>query len=224
MTPDVVKIYQTLLQEITNLLHEPGSRLSEEALVERFGISRTPIRDVLKRLEGDGLLDIQPKSGTYVSKIDLNDITAVVFIRSAVELEAMNSLCGCLDEKTISAAKDALQEQEKLLKDASSMKKEEFANAFLKADNDFHLSLYRAAGKETVLEVLNQSHPRYQRFRYLTGYRDIEESRKLYQIHLRILLDLEKGDHASLKEDVYSHNYAGLSGIQSVKDSHPDWF
>ncbi len=223
MTPEVQKIYQILLEKIIALEIEPGTRLREEALSRSFSLSRTPIRDVLKQLEADGLLEIFSQRGSYVSKIDLDGINAIMYIRASVEFDAMVACSNVLTPGDIEEAKRILALQESLLQEEGKDKKE-FANAFFAADNAFHSFLYDKAGKGAVLALLNRTYPYYQRFRFLTGYRDKKESENLYEIHKRMLGDLERKDLAALKEDVLAHNYSGLSGIQSVIHDHPDWF
>ena len=64
MTKDIEPIYETLKKEIVTLHLKPGSRIRENELSASFGVSRTPVRDVLKKLEENGLVRIQSKSGT----------------------------------------------------------------------------------------------------------------------------------------------------------------
>ena len=89
MTKDIEPIYETLKKEIVTLHLKPGSRIRENELSASFGVSRTPVRDVLKKLEENGLVRIQSKSGTYVTPIDLNTISEVLYLRAYTETEVM---------------------------------------------------------------------------------------------------------------------------------------
>ena len=84
MTKDIAPIYETLKREIVTIQLKPGTRIREESVSERFGVSRTPVRDVLKKLEEDKLLTVVPKSGTFVTKLDLNGLTDIMYLRAAV--------------------------------------------------------------------------------------------------------------------------------------------
>ena len=73
------KIYQTLRQEIMLLTLEPGTLVSEGDISQRFSVSRTPVREVFKRLELEGLLEVRPQRGTFVSRLRLGSLYDLVF-------------------------------------------------------------------------------------------------------------------------------------------------
>ncbi len=79
------KIYQTLRDRILFLEYEPGRILNEQVLAKEFGVSRTPLRVVLNRLEWEHLVRILPRTGTLVSEIELNKIMDVFRIRMDLE-------------------------------------------------------------------------------------------------------------------------------------------
>ncbi len=77
--------YNTIKDRIVNCVYPPGSRLNEEALTAELGISRTPVRDALGRLEQEGLVRILPKRGLLITPISASDITALYEMRRLVE-------------------------------------------------------------------------------------------------------------------------------------------
>ncbi|MCF8092328.1 MAG: GntR family transcriptional regulator [Desulfotignum sp.] len=81
------KIYHTLRERIVFLTYTPGTILKEQALAEEFGVSRTPLRTVLLRLEWEHLLKILPRTGIQVSELELNTITHV--FQARLELESV---------------------------------------------------------------------------------------------------------------------------------------
>jgi DNA-binding GntR family transcriptional regulator len=81
------KIYHTLRERIVFLEYSPGQILKEQELAEEFGVSRTPLRTVLFRLEWEHLLKILPRTGIQVSELELNTITHV--FQARLELEAV---------------------------------------------------------------------------------------------------------------------------------------
>jgi GntR family transcriptional regulator, rspAB operon transcriptional repressor len=80
------EIHRILRKEILTLKLAPGSLLTETQVGLRFNISRTPVRNVFAHLSRDGLLEIKPKVGTYVSLIDLEMATQIIFMRAQSEL------------------------------------------------------------------------------------------------------------------------------------------
>lgn len=83
--PDKDAVYQTLADEIVSGALAPGTPLSERSLVERFGISRTPIRQVIWMLERDGLVDVHVHRGVFVKKLGATEIIELFQLREALE-------------------------------------------------------------------------------------------------------------------------------------------
>jgi DNA-binding GntR family transcriptional regulator len=86
-----MQVFDLLRREIVSSALPPGSPLSEHALAERFGVSRTPIRESLLRLAEEGLVQIVPQVGTFVTRISLAKVYEAHFIREALECAAVRS-------------------------------------------------------------------------------------------------------------------------------------
>jgi DNA-binding GntR family transcriptional regulator len=222
MTKEIEAIYQKLLTEIITLRIKPGARLGEVQLAERFGVSRTPMRDVLKQLESDGLLRIHSQSGSYVTKIDLSGISDIMYLRSVTEYRVMLEAIDKVTPEDIKNLRSVIGQSEKIL--SSDGSEEKVAAAFFKVDNDFHHAIFSRVGKASVLDLLNGAFPSFQRYRFLTFYRDESEIASLLAVHYKIVDCLEKKDKASLEAIIDEHNYSGLHGIDKVKERHPDYF
>ena len=78
------QIYHFLQSAIVSVHLIPGAGLKEKEIIERLGVSRTPIREAMLRLEDEGLIEIYPQSGTYVSKIKIETVRESQFIREAM--------------------------------------------------------------------------------------------------------------------------------------------
>ena len=76
-------IFRTLKEEILNLTLKPGQAPSENEVCTRFGVSRTPVRSVLQRLQAEGLVDVVPYKGTTVTLLRLDDIEQRIYMRIA---------------------------------------------------------------------------------------------------------------------------------------------
>ena len=186
MTKDIAPIYETLKREIVTIQLKPGTRIREESVSERFGVSRTPVRDVLKKLEEDKLLTVVPKSGTFVTKLDLNGLTDIMYLRAAVETRVMIEIMDSVTSEQIQEFRDLLANQLKSL-EAKDLSAEEFAAAFYDVDNAFHHAIYRVASKESMLDLLENAFPYYQRYRYMTNLRDKADVSNLYRLHGELL-------------------------------------
>jgi GntR family transcriptional regulator, rspAB operon transcriptional repressor len=83
------RVVEGLRRAIVNLEFEPGSKLDKAELTQRFGVSRFPVSEALNRLKAEGLVDIRPQSGSSVARIRLADARENMFLRRAVEGEAV---------------------------------------------------------------------------------------------------------------------------------------
>jgi DNA-binding GntR family transcriptional regulator len=100
------KVYKLIKDEILNCEMTPGSVICEEVLVEKFGTSRTPIREALLRLQRERLVDIFPRQGTFVSRICLNDIYEIYQLRLIIEPQVVKIACHNLKDEILEAFRD----------------------------------------------------------------------------------------------------------------------
>lgn len=222
MTKDISPIYEDICNSIITLKLLPGEKISEIESSRKYNVSRTPIRDVFKRLEDNGLLEIRSQSGTFVTKINLSNISDLVFIRNSCEFSVLKEICGKLSDENLNFLYQKLEKQNALSK--SKTFNDEFAASYFTLDNEFHHYLYSLASKEGVLKLLNNDQPNFQRYRFITFLRDDFELKRLDEVHKNMVLALQNNDLDSLKSIVYNHNYSGLNGIDKVIQNHPDYF
>src|SRR6476646_2368637 len=86
------QVFERLRGMIISLALPPGSALSRAELAAQFGVSSTPIRDALMRLEEEGMVDVFPQYATVVSRVDVRLAQQAHFLRQAVELEIVRAL------------------------------------------------------------------------------------------------------------------------------------
>ncbi|MRN53494.1 FCD domain-containing protein [Paenibacillus sp. LC-T2] len=155
------EIMNQLKNEILSLQLKPGTMISETALSERFELSRTPIRDILKQLSQENYVDIYPKKGNIVSYIDLESVEQIIYLRSALEKEIMKGLAGNLSLKGVHELKHILAMQ----KDCISQEDE--SDHFLQLDDAFHEALFVLAGRGFLWNLIQQFNVHYIRYRKL---------------------------------------------------------
>src|SRR6476620_3326145 len=97
------QVFERLRKLITSLALPPGSPLSRNSLAEQFGVSSTPIRDALMRLEEEGLVEVFPQYATVVSRVDVRLAQQAHFLRQAVELEIVRQLAAKTDAALVAA-------------------------------------------------------------------------------------------------------------------------
>jgi DNA-binding GntR family transcriptional regulator len=154
------QVFERLRELIISLGLPPGSPLSRVALAEQFGVSSTPIRDALMRLDEEGLVEVYPQHATVVSRIDIESAQQAHFLRQSLELEIVRALAldhgdQLVDQLTRTIA---LQQQ--------SAKAGDFAK-FMVADDDFHQHLYAGAGKNELWMLVKSRSGHIDRLRRL---------------------------------------------------------
>ena len=137
------QVFERLRGMIIELELPPGSPLSRAALAEQFGVSSTPIRDALMRLEEEGLVEVFPQYATVVSRIDVHRAQQAHFLRQALELEIVRMLALKPDQALVAELNATIARQQQFLR-AGAFEK------FMAADNEFHAQLYAAADKQDI--------------------------------------------------------------------------
>lgn len=215
-------VYAQLKEQILHLELPPGAAISEIETAEKYSISRTPVRDAFKRLEREGLLEIRPHIGTFISLIDLNAVSDVLYIREVLEFSVLSDLSRMYDKSQDLRIRLILQEQKELLD--SDMPIEELSRAFINSDNDFHTALFDAAGKKNIIRFLYEYNSQYERFRTFINFNGKDDLKKLYEAHVQIWNCITTQDMSSLKDCINHHLYDGFSSSSDVISKCPEYF
>ncbi|MEK4059785.1 MULTISPECIES: GntR family transcriptional regulator [unclassified Paenibacillus] len=192
------EIMNSLKNEILTLTLKPGTILSETALSERFQISRTPLRDVLKQLSRESYIDVYPKKGNLVSYIDLESVEQIIYLRSVLEKEIIKYLSTHLVLKGVHELKDILQQQKAAIHEESATEQ------FLRLDDAFHAALFRLAGREFLWNLIQQSNVHYERYRRLHMLRT-EKLEEIWNEHQRILEYMMQKETESIEALIHHH-------------------
>src|SRR5919106_4172262 len=103
--------YETLRRKVLTLELPPGAALSENELAASLGVSRTPVRESLILLAEEGLVQVFPQVGSFVSRVDPARVADAQFLREAVELASLEDLPEVLDPDLIRELRENLAEQ-----------------------------------------------------------------------------------------------------------------
>lgn len=155
------KLYQILKEEIIQLHLEPGLSISEKGISERFDISRTPAREAFLLLSQEGLVDIYPQKGTFVSLIDLDAVEEARFLREHVERATVKLACKNFPQEKIFFLEMNLKVQK------MCMEKNDYRGVF-QADEEFHRTIFEGCNKRRTWDTICQLEADFQRIRILT--------------------------------------------------------
>ncbi|HEX3031466.1 MAG TPA: GntR family transcriptional regulator [Bacillota bacterium] len=151
-------VFESLREAIINGSLEPGERMMEIQLAEEMGVSRTPVREAIRKLELEGFVVMIPRKGAYVAGISYKDIADVFEIRAALESLA----AGLAAERITEEEMEALERS--LVKVAESTESNDL-NLLINADTDFHDLIYKASRNERLVQIVSNLREQIQRFR-----------------------------------------------------------
>lgn len=163
-------VFNTLRQAILKGELKPGERLMEIALAERLGVSRTPIREAMRKLELEGLVVMIPRRGAQVANITEKDLNDVLEVRIALENMAIEKACKRMTEEQLEKLWQAAKEFERTMAEGNLVRLAE-------ADAAFHEIIYQASDNCRLIQVLNNL--REQIYRYRVEYLKEEETRNV---------------------------------------------
>lgn len=175
-------VFITLREAILQGKLEPGERLMEIALANQLGVSRTPIREAIRKLEIEGLVINAPRRGAVVAEITIKDLRDVLEVRRNLENLAVKLACEKANEQDI-------RELKELHRSFISTLKNEDLTEVAQADVKFHDKIYEITDNKRLIQIL--SNLREQMYRYRFEY--IKD-----EIHRRVLVD----EHAMIIEGI----------------------
>jgi DNA-binding GntR family transcriptional regulator len=211
-----VAIYETLREEIIALTLAPGTVLSRQDLQARFGLSATPIRDALLRLQMEGLVDVFPQHATVVSPIDLERARQAQFLRRSAELELVRELA--LDPK-----RAPLTRLRSLIRQMETLAELQEYEAFSAADQTFHRTMYEARGVGEIHDLVRRQGAHIDRLRRL----NLPVAGKMKAViaeHGAIVDAIAAGDPAAAQEALRLHLSRSLQFVDTLKERFPQFF
>ncbi|MBS4535625.1 GntR family transcriptional regulator [Clostridium sp. D2Q-14] len=173
-------VYRSLKKDILNLIIKPGQIITEQYICEKYNISRTPSRDVLKRLKNAGLVFTIPYKANYVTLLNMDNIRQFIYMRIAIETKIIKDVIENLDEELILELDNNLKLQENLLKSDFT------AEEFYKIDAEFHKILFEANKKLIIWEQIQKLQVHYTRFRMLDIVA-IKNFQAIYEDHKKLV-------------------------------------
>ncbi len=151
-------VLETLKEAIVNGKLKPGERLMEQQMAEELGVSRTPIREAIRKLELEGFVIMIPRKGAYVSDISLKDIAQVFEVRAAME-----SLAAGLAAQRITD--EQIEQLERKLAEVKKAANSSDLDLIIKVDTEFHEIIYNASRNDRLVQILNNLGEQIQRYR-----------------------------------------------------------
>ncbi|MCE0505943.1 GntR family transcriptional regulator [Roseivivax sp. GX 12232] len=210
------QLHEALRERIIRLELAPGEYLSRSEIAAQYGVSQTPVRDAMMRLEEDGLLVIYPQSKTIVSKIDVSHAQETQFLRLSIELEVVRALVRQEGSAKISKARTCLALQRAAL-EADDL--EEFS----RLDREYHAALCEAVGVGALWNIVTARSGHIDRLRKL-NLPDPGKSASILSCHERILDAIDARDDRYAEEVLREHLSGTLSQVDQIIERYPGYF
>lgn len=211
------QVYEILRDRIIKLDLKPHQVLSRTDLAEEFGVSQTPVREALLKLEVIGLVDVYPQSRTEVSPINAVKIREVQFMRRALETEVCMKLVEVLNDSGAAELTAILNHQEAIIKDDTKM------GLFMQLDKNFHSKLFELVGQTNLNELVQEHSVHLDRMRMLQL--PLRGKRKsILSEHRKILSAVMSQDKMRVMDAVRDHLTSKSQTMSTLMANFPEYF
>lgn len=208
-----MQVHAHLRQQVVAGILRPMQCLSEKDLAARLGVSRTPVREALGKLEEEGLVQIRPQFGTFVAPIRLEGVRGSQFVREALECAAAREAALRCTPSGRAALSAILDQQRAEVSDA----------AFFEADDLLHRTLMAIAGQEAAWRVVHTAKATIDRVRFLSVQRPAKRRTVLAE-HRRIVREVAAGDPLAAAGAMQDHLRGVFSSTEHTMRQHPEYF
>jgi DNA-binding GntR family transcriptional regulator len=210
------RLYASLRAEIISGRMRPGAGMSETGLAEQHGISRTPVREVLRRLTEEGLLRVVPQIGTFVAPIKLTAVKDSQFIRETLECRTVRLVAETITRDQVGALHAYLDRQEKLIAGGD-------AAGFFASDEAMHRELMRIAEHPSVWDLIASVKAQLDRVRHLS----LEDTGWLAMVfgqHREIVRCIEAHNAEGAEQAMQAHLRTVFGAIERIAAAQAEFF
>ena len=204
-------VAQMLRNEIQTGQLPPGTRLRQNEVAQRFGISTTPVREALAWLQAEGLVRIDPHRGALVFHPTIDDVRESYEIRGALEALAVEKAIPNLDESLIDDLQGLLDK----------MKDEEAEARWVEMNNEFHMRLYKAAGRPRLSNMIQSLRDSSSTYIHMFAAHDLP-NHHADEDHQAILDACKAGDVEGARAAIARHIRHTVDGLIRFIESTQD--
>ncbi len=176
---------------------KPGERLMEINLAEQLGVSRTPVREAIRKLELENFVEMIPRKGAYVAQLKAKDILDILEIRALFDGYAAASAAERMSEEEVKALGNTLEKFNKAVTKGDKQ-------AMIDTDNRFHDQLIQATRNRKLIEIVNSLQDQFQRFRILY-FNEFDNYGDMQSSHQELYESISKRDVRGARERAEKH-------------------
>ncbi|MBR5268920.1 MAG: GntR family transcriptional regulator [Anaerotignum sp.] len=180
-------VFNTLRDAILTGKLVPGERLMENQLAEKLGVSRTPVREALRMLELENLVELVPRKGAQVLDMSEKDITNILEVRSALEGLATSLACKKMTKEDLQQLKSMEADFEKAVADND-------VEHFVDIDEDFHDLIFAATENDKLISIFRNLRIQLYRYRMAQAKNNETSMSTIVAHHRSIIRAIENHD------------------------------
>lgn len=218
--PAASQIFGFVRDAIISMELSPGQMISETALAQQFGVSRTPVREALIQLSNIGFVEVLPQRGTYVTKFSMEKILEARFIREALEVAVVTQLAASTNEEL---RLEAVTACEKIIEDQKIAATDDDALTFQNLDDDFHQTLASFTQYPRVASLIEGEKAHMDRVRNLSLHVSGQYKRVLSQ-HTAIIKAIKAGSAEKSAAAMSVHLKDVYNILEVIPQEHPEYF
>jgi len=209
-------VYKGLRQQIVDLSLKPGAELVEQKLAHEYGVSRTPVREVLVWLASEGLVEILRNRGAMVAPIRVESVRTAQFVREALEISVALAAAKNMTPRARMKLSHTIEEQELANTEGN-------AELFYKADEAMHFEIAQIAGLPLVWGYIEEAKIQMDRVRRLS-LSQAQSFDKLIAQHRRIVAAIDANDAVAITDSLHAHLRQVLPDIDALRSNRPEFF
>ena len=207
-------VYEELKMQILKGSIIPGTRMMEVELAEEMGVSRTPIREAIRKHEKEGLVTIEPRRGAYASMISTEDMVEILEVRQDLEGLAAYFAADRMTKSQMDELKQVSNNYNKAVKEGNM-------EAMIKHDTRFHHIIVESCHNKILVQMIEQLQELVLRFRYIY-YDNFRRAENMPEEHEAIVAAIAEGDagKARAAADIHIERLKELVITEGVHQRH----
>ncbi|KYH30689.1 GntR family transcriptional regulator [Neomoorella mulderi] len=202
-------VYVYLRNNILKGKLKPGERINETVISKKLSISKSPIREAMRKLEADGLITIKPRIGCFVIKLDAETAREIYEARQAIEGFAVRLLANKSNEELVEDLLEILKEYKETVENEDHVGRSE-------VDTKFHLRIVTAAGNSKLVKLFMTFRDQSLLLKNIASYLPGRQNQSLIE-HQEIVKAIQNKDYSLAQEAIINH-------IEGLKKKVVEWF
>ncbi|MCS7463932.1 GntR family transcriptional regulator [Paenibacillus doosanensis] len=214
------QVYESIREGIVSLRLEPGSMIYENELADTLRVSRTPIREAIRLLVSEQLLDVLPQRGTRIAYISQRKAAETRFIREHLEIGAFRVAAKMWNRQDRREVRGRIGE---LLEGQRAAAEEGDIGLFLQLDEEFHRSIMEVTGNATLLQVVYHMRGHLNRLRFL-ALKQFHHMDRVIEEHNGLLEAIEQGNEDLTARRLELHVGKLDVELPALREAYPQYF